>query len=70
MKVVDVYHIKSVVEALQNQTQSLIRAGAHIPDNLDKKKFDKATAYLAEAISTLDEWIEFYDKVTSGKGRP
>jgi len=69
-KVVDVYFIKATFKALQNQTQSMIRAGANIPKNYDKKLFDKGTAHLAEAISVFDEWIEQYDRVTKSLKAP
>jgi len=69
-KVVDVWHIKSILAAVQNQTKSLIRAGANIPKKYNKKLFDKSTAHLAEAIDALDEWITFYDKLARKLAAP
>jgi hypothetical protein len=51
---------KSVLKSIQDRTQDLIRAGRDIQKENGKRDFDTATAHLAEAIDTLDQWIEKY----------
>ena len=65
---VDINHLKSVLKALQANTQTLIRVGGRYSKDVKNQmyaghlvKWDTMTAHLAEAISDLDEWIEAYE---------
>lgn len=59
-KLWDIHFVKSILKAIQNQSQDLIRAGRMIPKEKGARDFDTATAHMAEAIDALDQWIEKY----------